>query len=42
MRREGNESNVRYWHKADIRESSINVRYWGKADIGWSLNLGLN
>ena len=22
-------SNVRFWHKADIRTRSINVRFWG-------------
>jgi hypothetical protein len=27
--------NVRFWHKADIRQRDRNVRYWGgKADIG--------
>ena len=25
---------VRFWHKADIRQCTANVRYWGKADIG--------
>jgi hypothetical protein len=30
------QSDVRFWHKADITIGLSDARFWGKADIGWT------
>ena len=36
------QSNIRFWHKADMAIALNDVRFWGKADFGKCLLLTQN